>query len=267
MTLRQASRCAGAGFVLLLTSATGSATVVRRDTETSTKHPPPLAMLPSVSRVKIVVGPGSALVIEDVTLPRGEWKGEALDFYVAFGAPGVPRAIDAILVPIVDGALEARDDEQGVSVTTSQAPRRPPSAHPLLGRDAMAGIVVHVQASQLTRALASSGLAALRVRSLVPIPDAVPDAEEASILVRLGASRGTPLTLGRIVVGNAPSQPPVTDASAHLCGDAAVRTPLAVTVEGALRVRSARDVVAPVLAVRHASDDLCVSVRRGLPRP
>lgn len=214
--------------------------------------PPPLAplpMLPSVGRVKIAVQGGSLVVIEEVTLLRGEWKNEPLDFHVAFGAPGAPKAIDAHLVPIADGALEADDDDTGEVVPFDRVPRRPPTAHPLLGRDQMAGVVVHLRREALAAAFAPGNMAALRIRTALDLPDLDPQGGR-SVLVRLGASRGTPLTLGRIVVASK-----VSRVEARLCGPEAEPHPLAVAPRSA---GTGERPIAPVLAVRHASDDLCV---------
>jgi hypothetical protein len=213
----------------------------------------PLSILPSVPRVKIGVTPAQVVVTEEVNLPRGEWKGEALDLYVAFGAPGAPRAIDAHLVAVADGSLEPADDDAGEPCATERAPRRPATAHALLGRETMAGIVVHLKKDALERALAPGNMAALRIRTVLDLPE-----EDASggrsVLVRLGASRGTPLTLGRIVV--APSGLAVTKAEARLCGPDADPHPLALS--GVPRAADAP--IAPVLAVRHSNDDLCVRI-------
>lgn len=82
------------------------------------------------------------------------------------------------------------------------------------------------------------------------------------VVVRLGASRGTPLTLGRLTLLTKNGTPPASRAEAHLCGPDADPTPLAI----ALLPRPAPPPVAvpstppiaPVLAVRHASDDVCI---------
>ncbi len=210
-------------------------------------------MLPSIPRVKVTLAKDQVVVVEEVNLPRGEWRGEPMDVYVAFGAPGAPRAIDAHLVPVADGALEPDDADAGESLASERAPRRPATAHPLLGRDSMAGIVVHIDPRSMTRALAPGSMAALRVRTALDLPEEDPSGGR-SVLVRLGASRGTPLTLGRVVVaarGHA-----LARAEARLCGPEADPHPLAVTPR--TPSPSQEPPVAPVLAVRHASDDLCV---------
>lgn len=225
----------------------------------------PLAMLPSIARVKVTSLGKAIAVVEEVNLPRGEWKGEALRFHVAFGAPG-PRAIDAHLVAVGDGELESEDDDAGEVLTVERVPRRPPSAHPLLGRESMAGIVVQVPAASFARALARGNMAALRIRSLTDATE--PDASGASsVVVRLGASRGTPLSLGRIIATAAAAAPPLTNVEAKLCGPDADVHPLAVGLVPRPVERPDRDAtIAPILAVRHASDDLCIRLWHGEPK-
>jgi hypothetical protein len=224
------------------------------------KPPAPLPMLPSIARVKVALRDKQVVVTEEVNLPRGDWKGEPLDLYVAFGAPGAPRAIDAHLVPVGDGSLEPEEDDAGAVMPVERAPRRPASANPLLGRDAMAGVVVHLSKDALDRAFAPGNMASLRLRTALDVPEDDPEGGK-SLLVRLGASRGTPLTLGRLVL-----EGPSSRAEARLCGPEADPHPLAIAV--APRRAQAQPAspapqggeprIAPVLAVRHASDDLCV---------
>ena len=205
-----------------------------------------------------VVSHGKAVAItEEVNLPRGEWNGETLRFHVAFGSPG-PNAIDAHLVGVGDGELEPDDDAAGEVLPVERVPRRPPNAHPLLGRESMAGIVVTVSSAALTRALAPGNMASLRIRSLVEATE--PDATGASsVVVRLGASRGTPLTLGRIVATSVPPTPPLTRAEAKLCGPDADPLPLAVRITPKPPASGDEPpVIAPVLSVRHTTDDLCL---------
>jgi len=217
--------------------------------------PPPLAILPSIARVKIAslgVGTSVALTTE-VSLPRGDWKGEALNFHVAYGAPA-PRAIDAHLVPVGDGQLEPEDDEVGESLTVDHTPRRAGSAHLLLGREIMTGVLVKIPPNVMTKALARGNMASLRIRSVVEATSA--DAMGASsIVVRLGTTKSAvPLTLGRIVTAGAP----ITKIDARLCGPDA--DPHALAVGGLPKQPPSAEAppIAPVLAVRHATDDLCL---------
>lgn len=220
---------------------------------------PPLPILPSVARVKVVSHETTMVVIEEVSLPRGEWKGQDLRFHVAFGSPG-PRAIDAHLVPVGDGALEPDEEESGEPLTVDRVPRRPGNAYGLLGRETMAGIVVHVRPDLFTKALARGNMASLRIRSVIDATEA--DASGAtSVVVRLGASRGTPLTLGRIVATTPPGLR-LTKVEAGLCGPDADPNPLAVTVMPRLP-RPNEPTIAPVLSVRHATDDVCLRLWHG----
>ncbi|MDB4942263.1 MAG: hypothetical protein JWP97_1797 [Labilithrix sp.] len=221
--------------------------------------PPPLPLLPSIARVRVEVLDRTLLVVEEVNLPRGDWKDAPLDFYVAFGAPGAPRAVDAQLVAVADGALEADASDAGEPVTLERLPRRPASAYPLLGRETMAGVVAHLKRESLARAFSPGGMATLRVRTALDLPD-----EDASggrgVVVRLGSSRGTPLTLGRIaVVGRRTAGAMPSRAEAHLCGPEASDLPLAVSLTPRATPPGTPSVaIAPVLAVRHVTDDLCV---------
>jgi hypothetical protein len=220
-------------------------------------------MLPSVARVRLEVNRDTVVVVQEVSLPRGEWRGGDLDLYVAFGSPGVPQAFDAHLVPVADGALEPTDADAGDTLETERASRRPPSAHALLGRPQMAGCVVRVREAQLRRALAPGGTAALRLRSLVALP--AEDARGArEIVARLGMHGGAPLTVGRLLVTAKDGAPAIGRVEARLCGPEADPYPLAIALTPRLAATAAAtptpspSPVAPVLAVRHASDDLCV---------
>src|SRR5580693_3798520 len=70
------------------------------------RPPEPLPMLPSVARVRVEAACDRLLVMEDVNLPRGDWVSGGLDLYVAFGAPGVPIAMDAQIGVVIPGTGE-----------------------------------------------------------------------------------------------------------------------------------------------------------------
>jgi hypothetical protein len=125
----------------------------------------------------------------------------------------------------------------------------------------MAGVVVHVKEADLRRAYATSELAALRVRSLLGPPAAALDGER-QVVVRLGIAGGLPLTLGSVQVVSR-DLPPVVRAEAVLCGPDADPHPLAVSLTSpvslpGLQARSGEPLLAPAMALRHPSDDLCV---------
>jgi len=219
---------------------------------------PPLPSLPSVPLVRIDVAPDHVVVLEDVALPRGDWRSGDLDLYVSFGAPGAPLAFDARLLAAPDGSLEAADGDAGEPVPLDRAPRRPASAHLLLVRAQMAGAVLHVREPAFRRAVAPGGMAILRVRTLLPLP---PEDVQAGreLVVRLGIPAGPPLTLGRVQIVADPKAH-VARAEARLCGAEADPYPLAIAIspQPAPPAGPSPSRVAPVLAVRHATDDLCV---------
>jgi hypothetical protein len=123
----------------------------------------------------------------------------------------------------------------------------------------MAGVVVRVREDQLSQALAAGHMAQLRVRAVHPAP-VEGAAKGRELVVRLGISGGTPLVLGRIEVAGRDGVN-VARAEAHFCGADADATPLAVTTfprrTGAHSASTERG-IAPVLASRHADDDLCL---------
>jgi hypothetical protein len=223
---------------------------------------PPLPMLPSVGRVRVEAARDHVVVVEDVNLPRGDWESGSLDLYVAFGAPGTPLAVDAHLLPAQGGSAEARADESGEALAVETAIRRAPGSQMLLGKAQMAGIVIHVKESQLRREYAVGGTAVLRIRSLLPAPGA--DADGAhDVVVRLGVSGGVPLTLGRIQVASREAQPVVSRVEAALCGPDATPWPLSVSLvapaaKGGDPPSKPLTTIAPEMAVRHPSDDLCI---------
>jgi hypothetical protein len=224
-------------------------------------HPAaPLPMLPSVARVRLEVARDRVILVEEVNLPRGDWTSGGLNLYVAFGAPGTPAAVDAHLVAPANGSVESLGNDAGESVGVEPAVRRLPSAQPLLGQSQMAGVVLHVRDSQLRKVYEATGLAVLRVRSLLSA--SAPDGSGArDVVVRLGIHGGLPLTLSKVQVVSLEPKPWVTRAEANLCGPDAETLPLAVGVLPHPARRPpppASPPIAPSFAVRHPSDDLCV---------
>ena len=255
---RARPRRSAASFTFAFVALSFVALAGSRQTLAAARPVGPLPLLPSVSRVKIRVEKDSVVVTHVVALPRGEWKSGDIDLYVAHGAPGVPIAVDVRLHHVPDGALEADDADVGEAVTYDRAPRAPDSAHPLLGRSRMAGIIAHVRDDRF-RAATADGMAELRVRSLHPLP-----AEDAThgreVRVRLGASNGAPLTLGRLQIAAADPKNEVVRAEARLCGpDAEARLLSIAVTPKPPPANPAEAPIAPVLSVRHATDDLCVT--------
>jgi hypothetical protein len=261
------------GAIASLFAIVGSRHAAAQEEPSRPPEPVAAARLPlvtGIARVRVEVTPKHVVVIHDVNLARGAYAGEPLEAYVAFGAPGAPRAFDARLVAVPEGALEAPPAERGVALPWSYAPRRPASAWPLVGPATMAGVVVQIAPEILARALERGGMATLRIRAIHALPEA--DANrEREVLVRLGEVRGSPLVLGRVELAS--SEPGVVDhASARLCRAGALGQRLAMRTllprGPSGRPTSAPDndgatPVAPVLAARAPGQDLCVRFSTG----
>jgi hypothetical protein len=223
---------------------------------------PPLPMLPSLSRVRVEAARDHVTVVEDVALPRGEWQSGGLDLYVAFGSPGTPAAVDAHLVALAAGAAEASPDDPGDALSVEPTVRSTAASQLLLGPPQMAGILVHVKDAELRRAYATNDVAGLRLRSLLSPPSAGA-AGEREVVVRLGIAGGLPMTIGRLQVVSLESAPWIARAEATLCGPEAERRPLAVALYPKPASPAARPLgpeapILPAMALRHASDDLCI---------
>ncbi len=219
---------------------------------------PRLFSLPTLPRVSLEVARDYLVVQEDLNLPRGDWPGGDVQLFVAFGAPGAPKAMDARVGAASDAGREPPKGASLEDIPLTRAPRRPPPAFALLGPPWMAGVALHLSDAAFRRATEPTGVARIRLRALHELPTTRPEGGQ-EVVVRLGTWGGAPLALGRIEVTSLAGQPDVAGAEAHLCGPDADPYPLAVS----LAHRPAQPPpppapVAPVLSVRHASDDLCV---------
>lgn len=224
-------------------------------TKATTAPPPASPWLAVVTRVRVVVMREAVVTTEEVTFDRGDWTSGDVDVYVAFAAPGAPRAFEAHLVSHDDASFFAPDDP-GELVTSDRATKKPDRALTLLGSSHMAGEVVHLREPALRRAFASSRRATLRVRMLGQLP-AADAAGNREVLVRLGAPAGVPLALASIDVASGDALTKLDHASAQLCGPDADPYPLYVALRGG---PSDPRAASPLLVTRHAQDDLCVRV-------
>jgi hypothetical protein len=216
-------------------------------------------MLPSVSRVRVEVARDRVVVHEEVALPRGDWVSGGLDLHVAFGAPGTPIAVDAQIGATPSGASDSHPESPTESVAVEPAACAVAGARTLLGRSRMSGVLLHVKEGQLRRAYTTSDVATLQVRSLLALLASDPGGPR-DVVVRLGAPDGTPITLGRIQVVSLEPTPGITRVEATLCGPDADPWPLSValTPKPTQPSASVSRSIAPAMAVRHASDDLCI---------
>ncbi len=212
-------------------------------------------MLPSVSRVHVDVLPTHLVVTRDVTLPRGDFHGGELMMHVGWDAT-LPIAFDAKLIAAADGELGADLRATGDTLPVELGTR---PALLLFGTRELVGANVRVPEPLFVKALAPGNMAVLRLREVVRLPPR-DESGERLLLVRLGAANGVPLTLARIEVRRGEGTPELTLARAELCGKDAVSSPLFVSVEGG-RAQPDPQAIAPVLATRHSTDDLCVRFR------
>jgi hypothetical protein len=225
-------------------------------------RPAQLPMLPSLSRVRVEAARDHVTVLEDIGLPRGEWQQGGLDMYIAFGSPGPPLAVDAhlLVAPARDGPIDA--DAAGDALAMQPAVHPGASTQVLLGPPQMVGVVVHVRDADLRRAYAASDIAGVRLRSLLAPPPAEPGGAR-EIVVRLGIAGGLPMTIGRLQVLSLEPAAWMHRAEATLCGPDADVRPLALALSpkpAAPHPPSfpAESPIAPAMAVRHASDALCI---------
>jgi hypothetical protein len=219
--------------------------------------PRPFA-LATLPRIRLEVARDHLLVVDDVNLPRGEWPGGDFQLYVAFGAPGAPRAMDARLYAAGEGGKDPAPDAPSEPIALERTPRRSGAEILLLGSPLMAGVVLRVTEASFRRALGPFGVARIRIRALHDLPekDALSCRE---VVVRLGTRGAEPVALGRIEVASMETAPWLTRAEARLCGPDADPYPLALSVQPKVpRAAEWPGPVAPVLSTRHATDDLCV---------
>ena len=229
------------------------------------KPPPrpsaPIPALPVITRIHLDVSKDAVVVLEELTIARGDGVAGDVDAFVAFGGPGAPRAFDAHL--LASDASGADPADVGALAPSERAARRPATARLLVGRETSAGELVHLREAALRRAFARSGFATVRLRALLgPIePDAGGFRE---VLVRLGTFGPTPLSIGRIEIATLDGRPLSAPSEAHLCGDAADPYPMLVQdpIGTAKPVAYPRPTF-PELVTRHSTDDLCVRFALG----
>lgn len=217
--------------------------------------PPPLPALPVIARVRVDVAKDRVLLVHEIVMSRGTWAGGDVDLFVAFG-PTLPRALDAHLLAVAQNASAPDPNDTGEPLPHETAPHRPAPAHPLLGRSAMAGEVLHIREPAFRRATAASGQLAIRIRQVLPPPASDPQ-HAREIVVRLGMESGTPLTVRHIELSTPESGGWLGSASAQLCGPNADPYSIGFSIapRGIGLVPMAVD---PTSTTRRTTDDLCV---------
>lgn len=222
--------------------------------------PPAVESLPRIvelSHVDVLATEDAALVTTDLAIERARWDGASFDFFVAYGAPGLPAAFEArALPPPTDGVIPLQS-VAGEALAASHAYEAPAHAAFSLGLAPAAGQIVHVDAAVLGRVLsvAPGARAFLRVRAVHRFIGAsrfVP-----SVLVRLDTPRLGVLPLGAVTVRGEGEKGFGLGAStaAKLCRIDGTTIPLRIA-QG-----RADAGLAPFLTKRSAGEDLCVDLR------
>jgi hypothetical protein len=167
-------------------------------------------------------------------------------------------------VVVPPGADESRPEDAGDPVSVEPAVRHTASSQLLLGRPQMAGVVVRVKDADLRRLFGASDIAALRLRSLLA-PPAADTGGQREVVVRLGIAGSVALTLGRVEIVSLEPQRWIRAAEASLCGPDADAWPLTIALQPKPPVDPARAApiaapapLAPAMALRHPTDDLCI---------
>ncbi len=206
----------------------------------------------AVARVDVLFRRNAALVTTDLTFARGAaYRGGDLAAFAAYGAPGLPKAFEARLVPVERGRFSPPDGEgEGEALPATHVTQAPDGVALSLGGPHRAGQALRLPAAALARAFEPSGLAALRLRAVHLLRA---DGPRASLVVRLAAPPGAaPFPLGEVSLrgeGVALLSP-----AAALCRPAG--PDLALALAGAPPPPGA---LAPPRAPRSAGDELCVS--------
>ncbi len=211
----------------------------------------PLPVLATLRLVDLAVDGGLVVVSEAFQLARNEWERGDLRVCIGHGAPGAPKAFDAKFESL-DTSPKADGASAGQTLATEFAPFCPVNARLLLGGAHMATQVVTIPATAITSAFGNGELALLRIRFLIEAPPKDRDGGR-ELLLRLGAPEDAPITLASIAIASRVEKVAVTRAEATLCGPSA--DPASLTVEGA---PSTLATLNPSLAIRRASDELCV---------
>ncbi len=192
---------------------------------------PPRAL--AVSRVELIQKRGQILVITDLSFEKTD-RPRDWELFLAYGAPGMPRAFEAELVPVAPDALFARAEAHGAPLVTTHVPAAPSDAEAAIGPREAAGQVVRIP-----REPGTGRFFVIRVRALHAIPAR---AVEPSVLVRISHD-GSTLPLGPLFVRR---DDPKTVAVANLCGGPR----LAIVGEPGG--------TSPLVAPRQPADELCV---------
>lgn len=251
----------GGAVAMIVSFSAHARPPARRGPPTPPPLPPPaVELLPrfvELSHVDVLASAEAALVTLDLAIQRAGWDGASFDFFVAYGAPGLPAAFEARALVSPDDGVMPLQTTAGEALPTSHAYEAPSHAGFSVGPRQGAGQVVHVDAATLGRVLspAPTARAFLRLRAVHRFVGAtrfVP-----GVLVRLDTPRLGVLPLGAVTVRAEGEQAlgAAATTSAKLCRVDGTTIPLRIA-------QGASDVgLAPLLTKRSAGEDLCVDLR------
>ncbi len=219
--------------------------------------PPPPVVLPGcalIPRVDIELRKDAALVSMELTVCQGKSIGDSFDAHVAFGAPGVPRAFDAHLLPVHPGFFSANPEDQGAPLSASPTQEAAPTSAWFFGSASEAGMTLHIDGTLLQHAWLENGLASIRLREVIAIPASAQ--AKPSLAIPLAWSHEGPFPLGTVHLSGEGLAADKVQAS--LCGINVEEIPLVwISSRGEAALG-----VPPLQAPRSTLDYLCLRLER-----
>jgi len=216
-------------------------------------YKPPPTGIPThffIGHIDVIFRRNAALVTTDLVFTRGSFHLENLDVFLAYGAPGIPRAFEARLLPVPEGYfLPSESESSAVSLRTEHVTHAPSQTAFGLGPRPQAGQLVHLPSHLVADGLKPTGAAALRWRTVHTV---VGDEASASLVIRVSSPAGVaPYPVGQITLrGEGVS---LVNPSASWCGPQGDGAELALV--GSPSPPSA---LSPLRAPRSPNDELCV---------
>jgi hypothetical protein len=202
----------------------------------------------AVPRIDVLFSARGTLVTTVVTFGRGTPKGP-YDVFVAYGAPGIPKAFDAELVPLDPGRFVPEERAHGERLSANHRLSAGDPVALALGSVSSAGQRIAIPDALLDAAVRGpSGLCALRIRAL---HEDIEAGGFRSVLIRIAPERGPAPPLGSVHVR---SDAEDARTSASLCRPGAPEVRLALS--------STDDAPPPARAPRTPGESLCVRTSR-----
>lgn len=200
----------------------------------------------------MLIRQSAVLVTTSLIFGRDGWQGDPLEAFIAYGAPAIPAAFEAALLPLQPGELLPAPEASEHKLRTRHAKQRPSHASFWLGPPSAAGQIVTMPTEALTAAFAPSTYASLRLRTVYDLPHS---AYGRSLLIRISQPGEQPPPLGVVTVRLEDKD--TLRARVTLCTLDGAETELVVS--GWPHHAGA---TAPPRAPRRPDDELCVRIER-----